>query len=251
MHIRLADDLFIVGGGVINGFGLSTSADCHVYAYRSGDEILLVDCGMDDDGGLDAIWSNMREAGLDAANISTVAITHYHVDHCGGIGRLLERVDARVLASEETLAAIRVGDTQANAFALAQRDGFYPAHYRFEAAPDLVAAPVDQPVVVGGREVTPIPAPGHCAGHRVYSTTGEAGRYLFTGDCLFHGGRISLLNTADCSIEDYRSTIARLAELEFDALLPGHGALTMSGGMDHVKSAAAAFESLTLPPGMA
>ena len=95
MYIQLADDLFVVGGGVINGFGLSTSADCHVYAFRSGDEILLVDCGMDDDGGLDAIFANMREAGLDPATISTVAITHYHVDHCGGIGRLLERVDAQ------------------------------------------------------------------------------------------------------------------------------------------------------------
>jgi hydroxyacylglutathione hydrolase len=250
MYVRLADDLFVVGGGVINGFALSTSADCHVYAFRSGEEILLVDCGMDDDGGLDAIWANMREAGLDPARISTVAITHYHVDHCGGIGRLLERVDARVLASEETLAAIRVGDTEANAFALAQREGFYPEDYRFAAAPDLVAAPAGRPIPVGRSEVTPIPTPGHCAGHMAYMTDGRLGRYLFTGDCLFHGGRISLLNTADCSLAEYRTTIAKLAALEFDALLPGHGAVAMSHGADHAAAAAKAFESLTLPPSM-
>ena len=250
MYVRLAGDLFLIGGGVTNGFGLSTSADCHVYAVRSGDEILLIDCGMDDHGGLDAIWSNLREAGLEPERISTVAITHYHVDHCGGISRLLERVDARVLASEETLAAIRTGDTEANAFALAQGDGFYPADYRFAAAPYMVAAPADEPLRVGRTDVTPIPAPGHCAGHMVYLVAGDVGRYLFSGDCLFHGGRIALLNTADCSLTDYRATIARLATLEFDALLPGHGALAMRGGAEHVASAAAAFESLILPPSL-
>lgn len=250
MYIRLADDLFVVGGGVINGFGLSTAADCHVYAFRSGDEILLVDCGMDHEGGLDAIWSNMRQAGLDPSSISAVAITHYHVDHCGGISRLLERVDAQVLASEETLAAIRVGDTEANAFALAQRDGFYPDDYRFIAAPDLQAAPALQPIQIGSSEVAPIPTPGHCAGHMAYTIAGRGGRYLFSGDCLFHGGRIALLNTADCSLPEYRATIARLAALDFDALLPGHGAVAMSHGADHAAAAATAFEKLILPPSM-
>ncbi len=248
MHLQLADDLFIVGGGVWNGFGLSTAADCHVYAYRSGDEIMLVDCGMDHDGGLDAIWANMHEAGLDPQRISTVAITHYHIDHCGGIGRLLSRVDAQVLASEETLTAIRCGDTQANAFDHAQREGLYPSEYIFAAVPDLAVGPSAEPVPVGRGLVAPIATPGHCAGHLAFTADGSLGRYLFSGDCLFHGGRISLLNTADCSLGEYRETIARLAALEFDALLPGHGAVAMSGGADHAAAAASAFDRLIIPP---
>ena len=173
--MQLTDDLFLVGGGAMNGFGLSTSDDSHVYAVVAGDEILLVDCGMDDRGGLDAIFANLRSHGLDPERISHVAITHYHIDHCGGIGSLLERTGARVLTARETIPAIRTGDVQSTGFALAQAGGFYPAHYRFRAVEELDTAPAEGAITVGSKQVTVVPAPGHCAGHRVFLVEGSPG----------------------------------------------------------------------------
>lgn len=245
--MRLAEDLFLVGGGSFNGFGLSTAADSHVYAFVSGGEILLVDCGMDHQGGLDAVWRNLRADGLDPQNITHIALTHYHVDHCGGLRSLLERVEARVVAGAETLAALAAGDVQATGFALAQAGGLYPDDYLLRPVPGLDLSPGYGTFRVGGAVVEAVAAPGHCAGHAVFAVRGAAGEYLFTGDCVFHGGRIALLNTPDCSLDEYRSTMAALAERPVDALLPGHGALAMSGGAEHIQVAAQAFQSLILP----
>ena len=71
---------------------------------------------------------------------------------------------------------------------------------------------------------------------------------MFSGDGVFHGGKIALLNTPDCLLDLYRSTINQMAEIEFDALLPGHAALTLTDGPAHIALAAEAFRSLLLPP---
>ena len=47
---------------------------------------------------------------------------------------------------------------------------------------------------------------------------------LVGGDALFAGGRIMLQDSWDCSVADSCATIRRLAGLDFDWLLPGHGA---------------------------
>ena len=143
--MRLAEDLFLVGGGSFNGFGLSTAADSHVYAFVSGEEILLVDCGMDHQGGLDAVWRNLRADGLDPQNITHIALTHYHVDHCGGLRSLLERVEARVVAGAETLAALAAGDVQSTGFALAQAGGLYPDDYILRPFPVWTSRPDTEP----------------------------------------------------------------------------------------------------------
>ncbi len=205
--MQLADDLFLVGGGAFNGFGLSTSSDSHVYAVDAGEAILLVDCGMDDRGGLDAIFTNLRGHGLDPGHISHLAITHYHIDHCGGTGSLLDRTGARVIASAETIAAIQEGDTDRTGFALAQAGGFYPDHYRFRAVEDLAGITAARSVTVGSKLVTPIPAPGHCAGHQVYLVEGSAGppgvRRPPTRTCRnHHGGRSGPYRPGSRSLPD-------------------------------------------------
>ena len=51
---------------------------------------------------------------------------------------------------------------------------------------------------------------------------------------MFSGGRVVLQNIHDCSIQKSATSIAKLAQLEFDALLPGHAAICLDGGMRHV-----------------
>jgi hydroxyacylglutathione hydrolase len=89
--------------------------------------------------------------------------------------------------------------------------------------------------------------PGHCDGHVSLLLRGGERRYLFAGDAVFSGGRVVLQNIHDCSIQKSAASIAKLAQLEFDALLPGHAAICLDGGMRHVAIANAACQSLFVP----
>ena len=67
------------------------------------------------------------------------------------------------------------------------------------------------------------------------------------GDLVCHGGRVLMQNTHDCNIQDYAASIFKVEPLRFDALLPGHGSISLRDGSRHVALAAAAFRRLGLP----
>jgi glyoxylase-like metal-dependent hydrolase (beta-lactamase superfamily II) len=197
---------------------------------------------------IERILANMRAHGLEPDRLRHVFLTHYHIDHMGGLASWQDRYQLVASIGAEAVDAVESGDTEQTGFALAQAKGLYPAHYEFR--PARIADPLTggETRRVGLAEIEFIPTPGHCRGHGTYRLRGSSATALFTGDCVFHGGRISLLNTADTDLAAYRDSILRLAELEFDALLPGHGALCVRDGEDHVALAAAAFRELSLPP---
>ena len=115
-----------------------------------------------------------------------------------------------------------------------RRPGFYAADYRFE--PVEVAREVREGdrIPVGNLELEVFETPGHCDGHVSLLLRGRERRYLFAGDAVFSGGRVVLQNIHDCSIQKSAASIAKLAQLEFDALLPGHAAICLDGGTRHV-----------------
>jgi hydroxyacylglutathione hydrolase len=242
--VRLTPDVFLVGGGSF-AFDMSSPFDCHVYAVRSGSEIALIDVGTGLD--IDSITSNMRQDGLDPSAVSQIFVTHYHADHAGGLATWRDLTGARVHASAGSTPAIASGDAKTIGLEAAQRGGFYPADYVFRACPVDVQVDGGELLRIGDFTITPHNSPGHCYGHAVYHLTGSDRLYLFSGDCLFHGGTIILQNIPDCSIPDYAATMEHLSTLQFDALLPGHLSITLRNGKRHVDTAANAFRSLGLP----
>ncbi|HLV57286.1 MAG TPA: MBL fold metallo-hydrolase [Natronosporangium sp.] len=245
--MRLTAEVYLVGGSPSYGFGLSGEMDSHVYLIDGGDELALVDCGMARNDSIDRIRDNIRADGLDPARLRRVFLTHHHVDHAGGLAAWQERYGVSGAAGAECAPAVETGDPHATGFALAQAAGIYPPDYELRPATvhdRLVGGEVRR---VGELTVEVIATPGHCAGHRAYRVRGRTATHLFTGDCVFTGGRISLLNTPDSDLAAYRASVLALAELEFDALLPGHGAVCLRGGHRHVAAAADAFRTLSLP----
>src|SRR5680860_915651 len=79
--VRITDEVYVVGGGVANAFGLSDDPDCHVYLVDGGDELALIDCGMASGDSPRRILDNVRAEGLDPAKIGKIIVTHYHMDH--------------------------------------------------------------------------------------------------------------------------------------------------------------------------
>ena len=245
--MRITEEVYVVGGGVANAFGLSDDPDCHIYLINGGDELALIDCGMASGDSLERILGHVRAEGLDPGKIAKVILTHYHMDHAGGAACFRERLGVEVVAPVDAAPALRTGDERAVALDVAKAAGFYAADYRFQ--PVEVAREVREGdrIPVGTLELEVFETPGHCDGHVSLLLHGQHRRYLFAGDAVFSGGRVVLQNIHDCSIQKSAASIAKLARLEFDALLPGHAAICLDGGMRHVAIANAACESLFVP----
>lgn len=246
-QVRITNEVYVVGGGVTNAFGLSDDPDCHVYLVNGGGEMALIDCGMASGDSLDRILGNVRAEGLDPKKITKIVVTHYHMDHAGGAARFRERLGVEVVAPVDAAPALRTGDERAVALDMAKAAGFYAADYRFQPVEVAHEVREGDHIPVGSLELEVIETPGHCDGHVSLLLRGQERRYLFAGDAVFSGGRVVLQNIHDCSIQKSAASIAKLARLEFDALLPGHAAICLDGGMRHVAIANSACQSLFVP----
>jgi len=207
----------------------------------------LIDCGMASGDSLDRILGNVRAEGLDPEKITKIVVTHYHTDHAGGAARFRERLGVEAVAPADAAPALRTRDERAVALDVAKAAGFYAAGYRFQPFEVAYEVRDGDRIPVGGLELEVIETPGHCDGHVSLLLRGRERRYLFAGDAVFSGGRVVLQNIHDCSIQKSAASIDKLARLEFDALLPGHAAICLDGGMRHVAIANTACQSLFVP----
>ena len=103
---------------------------------------------------------------------------------------------------------------------------------------------------MGRLSVRFIPTPGHCFGHGSYLVTGGEQTYLLAGDAVFAQGKLFLQATPDCDLRQSLDSVLQLSELDFDSLLPGHGAVVLSDGRRHVEAAATQIRALTVPPNL-
>ncbi len=241
---HLTERVWLVGSGQ-NGFDLTDRYDCHVYLLDGGSELALVDAGAG--LGHDAIRQHIVAAGFAPDRVGHILLTHAHGDHAGGTARWRRETGARVYLSRARADALRTGDEDAVSLTAARRRGFYPPDYRLEPCPvDVELADGDR-FRVGDLEVLAIDTPGHCDGLMSFLVQAAGRAHLFCGDTVFWGGRILLLNTPDCSIPNYARSLERLARLQVDCLLPGHGMLSLRDGQRHIQQAHQHFVNLLVP----
>jgi len=245
--IRLTPSIALVSGGTHTGFGLTSDFDAHGYLLDGGDELALVDPGMGTAAGMQRLLANLASLGVDPSRVRRILLTHVHTDHAAGAARYREHFRARVAIGAASAPALAAADDAATQLAAAQRAGIFAADVTFPACP--VDDPLDDgdELRIGDLTVRALATPGHCAGHTSYLVTGASGSALLSGDALFHGGRVLVQAIPDCDVRAMADTIRRLAALRFDALLPGHGALALTGGSEHAGLALAGVERLAMP----
>jgi glyoxylase-like metal-dependent hydrolase (beta-lactamase superfamily II) len=242
--VRIAENLYVVGSGDA-GFGISGPLDATAYALSTPTGVWLFDVGLDSGP---RVLENLRADGLDPADITSIFLTHYHADHAGALGYFRRELGpVQVCVAAEVAGLVRAGDEQANALTWARDLGYYPADFRLEPCEVDVELTDGLQQRAADVTLTAIETPGHCAGHYCFHVTDGTFGYLFSGDQVFVGGRILLQNIADASIQATAASMDKLVGLEFDALLPGHGGLSMTGGRRHVEAAAATFHRIGLP----
>jgi glyoxylase-like metal-dependent hydrolase (beta-lactamase superfamily II) len=124
-----------------------------------------------------------------------------------------------IVASRDTAEAMAAGDDRCVGYAVARR---------FDPCQTDVIIVDDEPVDVGGISVRGIPAPGHARGLMVFEVTLAGQRLWFCGDLLKVGAECESVELGwpggpDYDRSVYLETLRRLAHMECDTLLPGHG----------------------------
>ncbi len=240
--IRLRPGLSIpISGGL--GFDVSDPYDCTAYLFESASGWVLFDAGAGrQPDALRTLVASLRGPGY-------LLLTHAHADHAGGAAALHE-AGVTVMAGANTAALVASGDEACISLDAARRAGIYPADYRFRpCVVDKVLAD-HEAVSVGSLKVTPIATPGHSRDHLSYLVQDGETMALVVGDAVFHGGRVALQNTWDCDVPALCGSLRRLAALQFDLFLPGHGPFTLSRGQRHVEAAVSVIDRLLVPPSL-
>ncbi len=199
----------------------------NVYLIQEPEGLALVDAGWPIDR--PAISRALRSLG-GTADLKLAVVTHYHGDHMGSI-RKLKRMGELESAVGEADADFVSGRRPYERFEIApSRRVFYSVLYPFfryrpfEA--DRALAEGDEVDLLGGLRV--IHTPGHTVGSIcLYSR--EKG-ILFSGDLIRNENGVlegpPPQFTPDP--EAAAGSLRRVAELDFDILLPGHGVPVMS-----------------------
>lgn len=191
-------DIYQVGGP-----GLTHHADCSIYMIDSG-ELVLIDTG----AGLsfDSIVSNIEWLGYEPKNLSTVILTHAHIDHIGSAWRFKKEYKSQIIAHELDARAIEYGtDVGAEYYGI----DYHPCEV------DLKLKGTENKLKIGSYEFYFLHIPGHTPGSLAVYIDADI-RVLFGQD--IHGPYF--LPGADPL--KARESLQKLIALEADILCEGH-----------------------------
>jgi len=203
---RIVDGVWEVGIGYVHAHGVDTE-----------NGLVLVDTGTP--GKIGKIDGALKEIGKSVEDIRTILLTHWHYDHIGTLGEIVKRSGATVLAHAVDAPII---------------DGSQPPQLTWimkltkPMMGDPALAPVDRRLEADGPTgvpgITALHTPGHTAGHLSYLLDAHSG-VLFAGDVATNlSGRIRRPPkpvTPDMPTNE--ASMRKLAELEFDVVVFGHG----------------------------
>jgi glyoxylase-like metal-dependent hydrolase (beta-lactamase superfamily II) len=216
-------------------YKLRNSFGSNIYVADGGG-IILVDSGFPID--LPTIYLGLRALGAQPRDIGLAVATHYHGDHVGTMARLRRSFGVRVAMHEEDAPYASADKPQDLVEVAAWRLLFYTAlwpmfryrHFEVDHAlreGDIVDLP-------GG--FTVLHTPGHSAGSIcLYS---EERGILFSGDLVRNEGGVLEGPPEEFTPDTAAAcrSLRRVAELDFDVLLPGHGDVITKGAGDLLRA---------------
>lgn len=104
---QIEDGIFLIGSADI-----SDSRDCMVYLLDLGD-LVMIDAGAGP--GVNRIISNIQYFGFDPARLSTIILTHCHIDHVGGAFEFRKRFGVKLIMHHRDAEAVERGDSKMTA----------------------------------------------------------------------------------------------------------------------------------------
>ncbi len=199
----VAEGVFQVGGS-----DLSDPSDAAVYAIACTTGIVMIDCGAGRAPG--TIVENMEEAGLDPEKITTLILTHCHVDHIGSVEFFRKNFGCSVVAHGLDADAIESGDPSLTAAR------WYNTRLPRTTVDRRLQAE-NESVICGSDELHCLHTPGHTPGSIVVYIDRNGSRILFGQD--IHG---PFSREFRSDIGQWRTSMEKLIGLGADILCEGH-----------------------------
>jgi glyoxylase-like metal-dependent hydrolase (beta-lactamase superfamily II) len=208
----------VISVEVLEGVHQVDGVNANVYVLKNGDELTVVDAGMPWNAG--KILNYVRKLGEQPSSVSTILLTHCHMDHVGSANELRKATNAKVAIHAED------ADFLAGKWALPRPKGVAGSLFRAASLffrvttfqPDITLKEGD---IVAGLKV--IHTPGHTPGS--ISLIEPKRELIFVGDTLrYSEGKISgPPERFTLDADQTKLSIKKISELEFDTMLSGHG----------------------------
>jgi glyoxylase-like metal-dependent hydrolase (beta-lactamase superfamily II) len=206
----------------------------HVHVVVVDEGVILIDTGLPGRRTAAKIESALQNIRRSLGEVTIILLTHKHPDHTGVAAELRRRSGARVVAHKAD--APFITGEEALTLTPIQRIG---AIFMPEPEP----SPVD--VLLSGDPQVPVPGfsavhtPGHTPGHVSYLLNRDGG-VLFAGDAASGGwGRVRRtprMLTDDVAAAN--ASVARLAGLEFEVAVFGHGSAVRGKAVERFRELA-------------
>jgi hydroxyacylglutathione hydrolase len=216
---------------IIPGIHQIEGVNANSYLVVAGKEATLIDTGLP--GSSKKILGFVEKAGLKPSDIKTIIITHHHPDHTGSLARLKKATGANVAVhledadyvSGKKKQVIQAKNLRTFLFKLLRR--FFGSK---PVSPDIILK--DGDMICG---LTVIHTPGHTPGSIALYDRGK--RIIFVGDTLRYAkGKIAgspELFSSD--MEKAKRSIEKIAKLDYEILLSGHGKPLMPNASEKVR----------------
>jgi glyoxylase-like metal-dependent hydrolase (beta-lactamase superfamily II) len=199
---QIENGVFLIGSADI-----SDSRDCMVYLLDLG-ELVMIDAGTGP--GVSMILSNIQYLGFDPARLSTIILTHCHIDHVGGAHEFKKRYGARIIMHDLDADVVERGDSKMTA-----------AHwYGVPFAPLTIDTKIfreEERLTFGKHELVCLHTPGHTPGSISVYIDKSGKRILFGQD--IHGPFMAEFGS---DIEHWQTSMEKLLALKADVLCEGH-----------------------------
>ncbi len=205
--VKLIGNLYVVGGA-----NLTHPWDANAFLL-AGDEPTLIDCGSV--FGYSGLKQGLAELGYAPRDVVRVLATHGHWDHLSAMAKLRAEGEARLYAHAADRPAIESGDwdrTSAFLYGVA----FPPVQV------DRCLEDGDS-FKIGGADLRVYHTPGHSPGGVCFRAEIAGVKILIAGDTIYGGYHPRIGSDVDV----WRASLARLLEVDFDALAIGHSTPTM------------------------
>jgi glyoxylase-like metal-dependent hydrolase (beta-lactamase superfamily II) len=214
----------------IHRVGGIRGVNAYLYLPERG-PVVVIDTGLA--GNADRIVAQIEALGRRRSDVELILLTHPDVDHSGSAARLKRLTGARVAIHEADAPGLAGDKSYERSSGL--RGMVFRSLMRFftvePVRPDVILKDGDR---IAGLEV--VHCPGHTAGSVCFCKPGVA---AFVGDALITDGKGNPQLPPRGRCWDGRlaaESVKRIAELEFDVLLPGHGEPISRGAGERVRN---------------
>jgi metallo-beta-lactamase class B len=201
---------------LVNGFPYRRHQNSYLLKTKAGP--IIIDSGDMEEESFGTVEQACNRWGFDVRNVSHLLVTHAHFDHSSHAARF-RSMGAAIVASEDTAAAMATGDDRCIGYAMGRA---------FEPCPTDRVIRDGEVLDLGGIAIRGIAAPGHAEGLMIFEVMLGNERLWFCGDLVEVGPvctdlQLGWTGGPDYDRPTYLETLRRLAHMECDTLLPGHG----------------------------